>query len=324
VRALADALVYAGFRILWAALHAVPSSVLRRGLEAVGHIAWLVDRRHREIVAGNLRTAFPDWSDAERARIERQAFANWGRIVAELVHFERAAALRGTSDPTIQALAAASQPLLSRGRGLLVLTAHTGNFELLARLWGRATGIEIAVFHRAMRNRRIDNFVRQARGACSFRVLGRGGTVREALRILDRGGVFVVPLDQNQLPGRGIFVDLFGRPACTSTLLARLALASGAPVLPVFAVWRDGDALAEIGAPIETPRGACELRGSEKDVMTRTLTDRYTREIERVIRAYPGQWNWAHRRWKTRPEVEASGQSPVVGAEPCAAVDALR
>jgi KDO2-lipid IV(A) lauroyltransferase len=321
VHAVADAVVYIAFRAVWALLHLFPSGVLRRALEAVGHTAWLVDRRHREVVAGNLRIAFPEWSDEERAKIERQAFANWGRIAAEIVHFERAAARRGRGDATIVALTAASEPLLARGRGLLVLTAHTGNFELLARLWGRATGVEIAVFHRAMRNRRIDGFVRRGRSACSFRVLDRGGTVREALRILDRGGVFVVPLDQNQLPGRGIFVDLFGRPACTSTLLARLALTSGAPVLPVFAVWHGTDTVAEIGAPIETPGG---VHGGDKDVVVHALTERYTREIERVVRAYPSQWNWAHRRWKTRPDSKGPNQPAVDSAEPCAAADQLR
>jgi KDO2-lipid IV(A) lauroyltransferase len=314
---IGDAVVYGCFRVLWALLHAVPPGALRRTLEAVGHVAWLVDRRHRDVVTGNLRTAFPDWPDAERAAVERRAFANWGRIVAELIHFEHVASKRGAGDPTIAALAAAADPLLARGRGLLVLTAHTGNFELLARLWGRATGVEIAVFHRALRNRRIDDFVRKARGACSFRVLDRGGTVREALRILQRGGVFVVPLDQNQLPGRGIFVDLFGRPACTSTLLARLALATGAPVLPVFAAWRGSETVAEIGAAIETPPG-----GGEKETLTRVLTERYTHEIERMVRAYPTQWNWAHRRWKTRPQPDGDAPSRVVATEACSAADA--
>jgi KDO2-lipid IV(A) lauroyltransferase len=321
VRAVADAVVYVGFRAAWALLHLVPLGVLRRGLEAAGHMAWLVDRKHREVVAANLRTAFPEWSYAARTNVERKAFANWGRIAAELVHFERSAAKRGRGDPTIRALAAASDPLLAGGRGLLVLTAHTGNFEFLARLWGRATGVEIAVFHRVMRNRRIDDFVRRERSACSFRVLGRGVTVREALRILARGGVFVVPLDQNQLPGRGIFVDLFGRPACTTTLLARLALASGATVLPVFAVWKNGDTVAEIGAPIETPSDA---GGREKGTVVRALTERYTREIERVVRAHPSQWNWAHRRWKTRPGTEGAKQAEIVGTEPCAATDTWR
>jgi len=320
VRAIGDAIVYSCFRVLWALLYAVPSRALRSGLEAVGRVAWLVDRRHRDIVADNLRTAFPDLPDAQRVAIERQAFANWGRIAAELVHFERVAAGRGRGDPTIVALAAAAEPLLARGRGLLVLTAHTGNFELLARLWGRATGVEIAVFHRALKNRRIDAFVRRARGACGFRVLDRGVTVREALRILQRGGVFVVPLDQNQLPGRGVFVDLFGRPACTSTLLARLALVSRAPVLPVFAVWRGADTVAEIGAPIDVPVDP----GRSKDALSYALTARYTREIERVVRAYPSQWNWAHRRWKTRPQGERDRSSALVGAEPHRAGDAYR
>jgi KDO2-lipid IV(A) lauroyltransferase len=150
-------------------------------------------------------------------------------------------------------------------------------------------------------------------------VLNRGVTVREALRILRRGGVFVVPLDQNQLPGRGIFVDLFGRPACTSTLLARLALASGAPVLPVFAAWRGRDTIAEIGVAIETPSSA-----DDKETLTRALTERYTREIERMVRAYPSQWNWAHRRWKTRPRAEAGDSCAVVATEPYPAADTCR
>lgn len=321
VRAIGDAVVYGCFRVLWALLHAVPSQALRRGLQAVGRVAWLVDRRHRDVVAANLHIAFPGLSDTQRVAIERQAFANWGRIAAELVHFERVAARRGADDATIVALATAAEPLLARGRGLLVLTAHTGNFELLARLWGRATGVEIAVFHRALKNRRIDSFVRRARGACSFRVLDRGVTVREALRILQRGGVFVVPLDQNQLPGRGVFVDLFGRPACTSTLLARLALASGAPVLPVFAVWRGADTIAEIGAPIDLRAGPQDSQSA----LVHQLTALYTSEIERVVRAYPGQWNWAHRRWKTRPRGERDpSASSVVEAEPCPAADAYR
>jgi KDO2-lipid IV(A) lauroyltransferase len=192
----------------------------------------------------------------------------------------------------------------------------------LARLWGRATGVEIAVFHRALRNRRIDDFVRRARAACSFRVLNRGVTVREALRILARGGVFVVPLDQNQLPGRGIFVDLFGRPACTSTLLARLALASGAPVLPVFAVWRGEDTVGEIGAPIETPSTDRKRNAGETAATIRALTECYTREIERVVCAHPSQWNWAHRRWKTRPDVNSDARLAATSVEPCRVVDA--
>ena len=260
MRALADAVVYAAFRVAWAVVGAVPLPVLRATLEAVGRTAWLIDRRHRDVVDGNLRTAFPDWGAEKRRAVERQAFANWGRIAAEIVHFEPLAR-DYNARRTLGSLEEIADGLLARGHGLLVLTAHTGNFELLARLWGRATGRQISVFHRMLSNRRIDAYLKKERGACSFRVVGRGGAVREALRILQAGGVFVVPLDQNQLPGRGIFVDLFGRPACTSTLLARLALATGAPVLPVFAAWKGAETFAVVGQIIETPVEGGTLRG---------------------------------------------------------------
>lgn len=303
MRALMDAVVYAAFRIAWAVLGAVPLTALRGALEALGRTAWLVDARHREVVASNLATAFPEWGEERRRAVERAAFANWGRIAAEIVHFDRFFADTDVRR-SLGSLETLAEPLLARRKGLLVLTAHTGNFELLARLWGKATGQRISVFHRMLRNRRIDAFLSRERGECNFRVVGRGGAVREALRILEVGGVFVVPLDQNQLPGHGIFVSLFGRPACTSTLLARLALATGAPVLPVFAAWEGRDTVAVVGDTIETPAEGKSLRGAERERALHDLTARYTAEIERVVRAYPEQWNWAHRRWKTRPTAE--------------------
>jgi KDO2-lipid IV(A) lauroyltransferase len=302
VKSLGDAVIYLLFRLSWAGLRLIPLTPLRAILEALGRGVWLLDRRHRDVVAANLRIAFPGWPAARRAAAERQAFANWGRIAAELLHFDEIARARGTDDPTIRALEEASTPLLARGRGLLVLTAHTGNFELLARLWGRATGVEIAVFHRAMRNGRIDAFLRDERAACAFRVVERGSMVREALRILAAGGVFVVPLDQNQLPGRGIFVDLFGTPASTTTLLARLALATGAPVLPVFAAWEGAATTAVIFPALPSVDDLPEVVPRERSARIATLTAAYSERVEAAIRLHPSQWNWAHRRWKTRPE----------------------
>ncbi|RMD82929.1 MAG: hypothetical protein D6815_07945, partial [Candidatus Dadabacteria bacterium] len=108
----------------------------------------------------------------------------------------------------------------------------------------------------------------------------------------------------NQLPGHGEFVDFFGCPACTSTLLARLSLATGRPVLPVFAVWSGEICDVVVGDPIFPPP---QVGRHERRAVVRELTARYTREVEGVIRRWPSQWNWAHRRWKTRPPGEAAG-----------------
>jgi KDO2-lipid IV(A) lauroyltransferase len=184
---------------------------------------------------------------------------------------------------------------------VLALTAHTANFELLARLLGRCGPRRVVIFHRRMANRFVEQLLLRQRDAMNVVTLGRGIVVREALRVLGRGDILVVPLDQNQSRKRGVFVDFFGHPACTSTMLARLSLATGLPVQPAFAVWNGDQLTAVLGEQIVPPAG---LPAAARAHAVMDLTQRYTREVERVIRAHPTQWNWAHRRWKTRPASE--------------------
>ncbi len=297
----ADAVVYLLLRLVWALARAVPLGALRRGLEEIAAMIGRLDRRHRRVIDGNLSLAFPEWDEKRRERAVTAAFRNWGRIAAEVIHADE---FTGPRMPAEMAeLRREVERLAAGGRGVLVVTAHLANFELLARVCGRATGRRIWVFHRPLKNRFADRFLSRQRAAANVMSLGRGLDVREALRALERGEVVAAPLDQNQPRGHGVFVDFFGVPACTSTMLARLSVASGAAVLPVFAQWR-GDALGiMIGSAIEPPPGVAR-RGAERATALRDLTRRYTAEIEAAVRRCPEQWNWAHRRWKTRPEGE--------------------
>lgn len=298
MRTAAHCLVYLVARAAWAVLALVPLALLRPALEGVAGLVMRLDGRHRAIVADNLGAAFPEWSDVEVERGVREAFRNWGRIGAELLRAREVMAAADTA--WVDEAEDVRRRLVAEGRGVLVLTAHTGNFELLARIWGRASAEVVTVFHRPMSNRFVDAFLLRQRAAANVQTLGRGSEVRAAMRVLAAGGVLAVPLDQNQPPGRpGVFVDLFGRPAATATSLARLSLASGAAVLPVFAAWEAGRPVAIVGRPLR-PDGAAGSAG--RDEALRRLTQAYTREIEAVVRRYPYQWNWAHRRWKTRPD----------------------
>ncbi len=265
-----------------------------------------LDPHHRDIVAHNLEIAFPDWTPQRRAEATRAAFTNWGRLGGELAHVD--ALLAAPRTTTLLELDRLLTSLADPDRGLLVLSAHTANFELLARMAG-APNREILLFHRAMSNELVNQHLEDARRRAGLGTLGRGAAVREAMRVLARGGIIVAPLDQNQPPGRGIFVDMFGRPASTSTFLARLSMASGASVLPVFAVWDDDGGLsARTGKPIAPPQAPTDRKAAAAE-----LTQRYTREIEAAVRAQPKQWNWAHRRWKTRPPSEAANPAEPFG-----------
>jgi KDO2-lipid IV(A) lauroyltransferase len=296
-----DPLVYAAFRLVWAAAALVPLRLLRGFLDGAAGLAAVVDRRHRDIVKGNLAVAFPDWPPERVRSTTKAAFANWGRIGAEVVHAERFME-RYRNDSAYESVAATARELMAGGRGLVVLTAHTANFELFARILCRQTGIRLGVFHRAMSNALIDDFLTRERAKSGFINIGRGAAAREALEMLAEGAALAVPLDQNQKPGRGVFVDFFGEPAATTPLLARLAIAAGVPILPVFAVW-DGDRIVPAcGTPRLPEAHWPRLRGPARDAAVAEITQWATAEVERVVRAHPAQWNWAHRRWKTRPD----------------------
>jgi len=295
-----DLVVYYALRAVWGLLHRMSPERTRNVLESIGGFIGRVDRHHRRVVGDNLLVAFPHWNERQREDVIDLSFRNWGRLAAEAIHaktmIEAAAQERWDEAAAIAASTAAS------GRGLLVLTAHTGNFEILARTWGARIG-PLAVFHRNLGNPYADAFLRKQRQMVRMTMVGRGASVREALRLLANGTSIAVALDQNQRPGRGVFVQMFGKPACTSTMLARLSIATGTAVLPVFAVWDGKDTVPLVGEPIAPP--SQPLKGDARTQAVLELTQLYTTETESAVRSYPEQWNWAHRRWKTRPQSEA-------------------
>ena len=302
MRGAIDYVLYCLLHLAVFSLRLLPLAVLRPMLEGMARCVALVDRKHTRIARNNLAVAFPQASARTVERTVTQAFRNWGRLAAELI---RARSLIARPRPDWVARGESLVRTLPPGGGLLVLTAHTANIDLLARTWACATGREIAIFHRPFSNRFVERFLRRERERMGVRALGRGTAVREALRVLARGGIVAVPLDQNQPPGRpGVFVDFFGKPAATATVLARLSLFSGAPVVPVFAVWQGKGLSALLGSPLD-PGGLLGEQALERATRRRAileLTQRYTKEIEAVILKHPGQWNWAHQRWKTRPQ----------------------
>ncbi|MFN2427756.1 MAG: lysophospholipid acyltransferase family protein [Candidatus Binatia bacterium] len=296
-RRVGEKTVYLALRVLWALLGAAGLQASRRVLEAVAALFARLDRRHRHVVEDNLDIAFPQMDRVVRESILEESFRNWGRIGAEAIHSDRVID-HARRSAEWHALAAAVAEGRANERGLLVLTAHIGNFEMLARIFGTLVA-PVAVFHRPLGIVEVDSFLIRERLRTGVTTLGRGAAVRDAMRILAAGGCVAIPLDQNQREGRGIFVDVLGHPACTTTVLARLSLATGAPILPVFGVWRGEETVPVIGELVVPPPGRVPL--AERVDWLRRLTERCSGEVDRVVRRFPHQWNWAHRRWKTRP-----------------------
>jgi Kdo2-lipid IVA lauroyltransferase/acyltransferase len=263
--------------------------------EAIGSAAWGLGFRRRVALDG-LRRAFPDRTEAERGAIGRAAYRQLGRSLAEVVlsptvsEVELDRLVRFDGWDRYEAARA-------RGRGVVVAVAHFGNWELLARACARR-GVPLTAITRALRGR-INERLLAARREGGLRELSDKGSTHAALRLLRRGETLAVIVDQNMRPSRGIFVDFFGTPACTTPAAAVLSLRSGAPLIAAFPVRQpDGTHRVLVEGLFAPPAG---VHGHSAAV---ALTQQVTRAVERVVRAHPDHWFWVHRRWKTRPAPE--------------------
>jgi len=182
---------------------------------------------------------------------------------------------------------------LSGGKGLLVLTAHVGNFELLA-MAAALKGVPLTIVAKTLKPEWLNRWWFDTRSAFGVRTLPSRNSYRKCLDVLGSNGVLAFVLDQNMNKYRGIFVDFFGRPACTSPGLALLSARSGASVLPVFTL-RGGDGRHRIRFLDLIPPP-----GKSKEAI-KNATQHYTGIIEDFIRTHPEQWIWLHRRWRTQP-----------------------
>ncbi|MFL5311677.1 MAG: lysophospholipid acyltransferase family protein [Myxococcales bacterium] len=261
--------------------------------EALGSGAWALGLRRRVALDG-LRRAFPERTEEERRATARAAYRQLGRSLAEVLLARR------VRDADLEDLVRFEnwdvyEAARARGRGVVVAVAHFGNWEVLARACARR-GVPLTAITRALRGRLNQQLV-AARREGGLRELPDKGSTGAALRLLRRGETLAVVVDQNMRPSRGIFVDFFGEPACTTPAAAVLALRSGAPLLAAFPVrGADGTHRVRVEGPFSPPAGA---RGRSAVL---ALTQEVTRAVERAVREHPDHWFWVHRRWKTRPE----------------------
>jgi Kdo2-lipid IVA lauroyltransferase/acyltransferase len=289
---------YIALLALKAALARVPLERAARLGAASGRLAMAVDRINRPIALCNLEIAFPEKSEQSRLAILLAMYRNFGRMAAEWVHFGDLT--RGNIDRFVtygnkEYWDEAVQ--ISGGRGVLAFTGHFGNFELLNAAHS-LYGNPIAFVYRPLRNPYVDAEVAAARIRFGGRVIPRQGAGREVLRTLHDNWMVCIPIDLDVR--RGVFVEYFSKQAATTDAVARVALASGAPVLPAFMV-RDGATTRHritLYPPIRVERGA------DRDESARDYTQRFTRIFEEMVRRHPDHWNWIHRRWKTRPAGE--------------------
>jgi KDO2-lipid IV(A) lauroyltransferase len=263
-----------------------------------GTLAAVADRFNRPVAMRNLAIAFPDYEISRHREILTGMYRNWGRMAAEWCHLPKLGPAQIGNFVSYDGVDNwHAGEALSAGRGGILVTAHFGNWELMAHAHA-LNGHPIAIVYRPLRNRLIDRTVSAQRAQVGNQVIARKGAGHDVIKRLRRNEHVVLPIDLDVR--RGVFVNFFGCLASTTEAPARLALASGAPVAPVFIV-REAESLRHriiIRPVIEV------IPGRDRLATIRDYTQRFSTEVEAMIRRYPDHWNWIHRRWKTRPAGE--------------------
>lgn len=270
--------------------------------EWLGAAAGAAARKRWAVAERNLASAFPQMERRERTRIYRAMFRNLGRVVLTIA---RAGKIDLEDLPRwivfkdLRHFTEAKK----RGKGVLFLTAHLGNWELSALAHGMAVG-PIHVMVRPIEDPVIERIVRDSRSASGNRIIAKTGSARSVLQALRNNEAVGVLIDQNTALSEAVFVDFFGRPAASNKGFAQLAMRSGAAVVPGFACWNPNESRYVLRY-----YPAVEMAASgdnEADVVENTR--RCQAVVEEAVRAHPEQWLWIHRRWKTRPPGEDSAR----------------
>jgi len=278
----------------------LPRPLARAKGIALGLMVYVLHRRLRRVGMRNLTLAFPEMSRSQRRRILRGVFVSLGRQLAEVCLFPRYNR-ENVSRIVIYDGFENFERAYARGKGVLFLTAHLGGWELSAFAHS-LQGHPLSIVMRSLDNPYVDRLIQSYRTMHGNRTVDKDDFVRGLLQAMRAGQTVGILMDTNMTPPQGVFVDFFGIPACTASGLARIALRTGAAVVPGFTVWD-----AKLRKYILRFDPAVELvrtGDNEADIVANTA--KFTRVIEDFVRRYPDQWLWVHRRWKTRPEGQPS------------------
>jgi KDO2-lipid IV(A) lauroyltransferase len=291
---------YAALWVILKGLGALPRPLARSFASGVARILYALLPKLRKTAEINLRIAFPEWSYAQRRTVIRGMVRNLGWMAAE---FARLPKYSKENIEQIVILDGHENFLEGqrRGNGVLNLTGHIGAWEL-SSFAHALYGFPLHYMARRIDNKRVDDLVNGYRCLSGNHPIFKNESARVMLKILKEAGTVGILADQNTMPEEAAFVDFFGKPASTTTGIARVALHTDAAVVPGYAVW--DASIRKYRLRFEPPVELIRTGDSERDVIENT--QKFTNVIEEIIRKYPEQWVWVHGRWNTRPKGEPS------------------
>jgi KDO2-lipid IV(A) lauroyltransferase len=292
------ALEYAAAYTLLKIFGWMPRPLACRAAEIVAALGFALARRQRRTGMRNLQLALPQLSGAERRRILRASFSSLARQLVEFSHFPDLDKDNIAGHVVYDGLPHYLDAV-SRGKGVIFLTAHFGAWELSAFAHS-IYGYPLKFVVREIDNPRVEKLVARYRSLAGNTAISKKDASRGLLQALRNNETVGILIDQNTSRDECVFADFFGIPAATTPVTATLALRTGAAVVPGVLIW--DAALGKHRLRFDPAIPLIETGDKTRDIMENTRA--YNAVLEGYIRQYPEQWLWIHRRWKTRPEGE--------------------
>ncbi len=255
--------------------------------------------RHSRLITRNLFLAFPGTSPEQRSGLKKKIYAHFGRIFMEIArifaHNNPQAILARTRVNHMEILERA----LEKKRGVIVFSAHFGNWEWIPLILRDRLGKDVHSIARPMDNPLIEVKIKEFRETMGSRIIYKQGSLRTILKHLGCNEIIYLLIDQNTVQREGVFVDFFANKATAITTVSQLYLKKNIPVVPVFLHYEGAEIVLDVLPEIAFPAA------SQNPAALTELTQQLTWLIEAQIKKFPEQWFWFHDRWKTKPQGEA-------------------
>jgi KDO2-lipid IV(A) lauroyltransferase len=288
-----DEIVYRLIRLTIRMMSHIPYPLAQFKGKGLGMIAYLIPMSRKKVALENIQQSFPGMTEMEAKRLLRGVYMHFGRMFFEIPHIRKLTPENLHHYVTFEGRENLERAI-NKDKGIFVLTAHFGNWELMAAavtlVWRRAS-----VVARPADFAPLDRMINELRSVFGTEVIPKQRAMRRLLTVLKENKLVGILLDQNVDWYEGVYVPFFGRWACTNKGLALLALKTGTPVVPTFPVrQKDGRYKVIFEKEVELRRTGDKIKDIEDN------TEIFTSIIEKYVRRYPDHWFWFHKRWKTK------------------------
>jgi Kdo2-lipid IVA lauroyltransferase/acyltransferase len=275
----------------------------------VGLAFYTIDGAHRRLAIAQLQAAFPVRTEAECRTIARKTFIHFGQLLVTMLRASTLTPARLLETVEVEGDERV-RAALAAGKGAIIFSGHFGYWELHGLAHAMVLS-PMSVLARPLDNPHLHALLERMRRATGNQVIYRQGALRKVVRALNANECVAMLIDQHMHGADAVTVDFFGRPASTTSALASLALRTGAPLVPAFAIpLPDGRCRLVYEHAVELPPA-----GTADPVLA--LTQRCTDVLEMHVRRSPNLWLWMHRRWRSAPPApdSESGMFPAAAAD---------